>query len=252
MILVLALFNGETKILTLNGQEMKIYNEDHSLYKTIQIPAQTGEFTVNVVSQHIFDSDDDLEFMVIDETDVENGILYNTVIYNEDGTVLLKADGLAPIWNSSELSSFNFVDESTFSTFIKETSDGLKLYLTSAYYDYGTPMVTEQILKVYSLPGSLPKITSVDSPASAPQNLLEAYPNPASSVVQIGYELPENASQGVVKIYNEQGILVKSLTVDHTFDHLLLNVADFNAGVYTYRLETDNFASEAQKLVVMR
>ncbi len=230
--------NGEIKIFSYDNSELRIYNLDHSLEKTITLDLPEGldkngyDCYITYVSESLFDLDDGIEFLIEWEyydSDLGQGFSF-VGVFDETGTPLLEVpdfEGGYP--NPSERP-------------VVETDNGVKLILQE---EDG-----EEKTRVYSLPGQLYNITSVETPAGVES--LQAYPNPASDVVQIAYAIPEGQTQGALKIYNEQGILVKSFVVDETFDHLLLNVADFEQGVYTYRLEGNSFATEAEKLVVMR
>jgi len=77
-----------------------------------------------------------------------------------------------------------------------------------------------------------------------------AYPNPASSVVNIDYALNKKDAQ--IALYNILGVQVYAQTLNSTEGTAKINVADFAQGIYFYTIKVDGKAVETKKLVISR
>lgn len=152
------------------------------------------------VSQHLFNDDDKLEFIVWVMT---NGYRYQFCVYNEDMECL-------------------FTSYERFSTTQKFT-----LYPTSAGYllsvgnDTGTPFY--YALSDYQVETS---VKTVSLPASV------AYPNPAGETITLPYKLAQGTS--VMNIYSIDGQLIESRQIDSLSGGILLNVSGYAPGIYLY------------------
>lgn len=79
----------------------------------------------------------------------------------------------------------------------------------------------------------------------------QAYPNPASSVVNFDYNI--NASdRASVSVYNLLGQEVKSQQVNGVQGHLSVSVADLNEGIYFCKLFVNGCAVSTEKFVVKK
>lgn len=79
----------------------------------------------------------------------------------------------------------------------------------------------------------------------------QAYPNPASSVVNFDYNI--NASdRASVSVYNLLGQEVKSQQVNGMQGHLSVSVADLNEGIYFCKLFVNGCAVSTEKFVVKK
>lgn len=112
---------------------LKIHNEDFSIYKEIPLEISKGYNVVKVMylSQGLFDLDDEIEFLFFES----NGLKSNTKIINEDGSILMefeKSDGPA----------------------VFQGKDSAILVLRSGKFD-GETKRTLFKTKYYSLPGKL-------------------------------------------------------------------------------------------------
>lgn len=77
----------------------------------------------------------------------------------------------------------------------------------------------------------------------------KAFPNPATSLVTIPYQLPEGVDHAEIRLTNGIGQVMKSYKVDRTFRELKVQTADLPKGVYTYQLKTDQGIISTGKLV---
>lgn len=79
----------------------------------------------------------------------------------------------------------------------------------------------------------------------------QAYPNPASSVVNFDYNI--NASdRASVSVYNLLGQEVKNQQVNGMQGHLSVSVADLNEGIYFCKLFVNGSAVSTEKFVVKK
>lgn len=97
-----------------------------------------------------------------------------------------------------------------------------------------------------------------DSTAGVNENNLDnyflVYPNPAygGTTVTLQYELPKGETQGELILYNTQGAEVKRYKVDDTFNDLLLDNTQLQAGTYFYQLTTSKGRVGSKKMVVVK
>jgi hypothetical protein len=83
--------------------------------------------------------------------------------------------------------------------------------------------------------------------------LKQNFPNPFNPSTTIYYALPEESAVELM-IYDVLGNQVLSYTVDKQsagYHKYIFNAAEYNSGVYIYRLRTDNFI-ETKKMVLMK
>ena len=211
------------------NNQCKIYNTDHSLWKTIAMTVPTGRYlySVTYVSDALFNTDSKVElaytWYAYDTTLFY--YTYNTRVIDEDGIELLNVPGCS---------------------FIDVVSAGAKGTKMLAYvYDYSKVYYTTNTL-VYSLPGTLPAYGMI---SRGNEYLHKAYPNPAQAVVNIPYELPEGTGQGQVLLINGSGQVLKSYRVDRTFHELTIPTGDLPVGVLLYQLKTSEGIIGSGKLI---
>ncbi len=92
--------------------------------------------------------------------------------------------------------------------------------------------------------GSAAGIVDIDDNAS-----LNAYPNPATSLVNIDYSLNKITNADLV-IYNALGVQVMNYTVNQAEGTIHLDMSGFNKGLYFYRFEAANYQTETYKVVL--
>ena len=205
-------------LMDITNSQCLIYNTDHSLWKTIALTVPDSMYLYNIqyVTDTLFNKDSKVElaytYYYYDKTLFY--LTYYTRVIDEDGIELLAIPGC------------NFVDV------IASGSNGTKLL---AYvYDYSLVLYTVNTL-VYSLPGSLP-------PGGVRTEgmgfLKNAYPNPASSMVSIPYQLPDGINNAQIVLINGSGQILRSYRVDRTFHDLLIPTGDLPKGILLYQLKT--------------
>lgn len=99
-------------------------------------------------------------------------------------------------------------------------------------YNLGTVGIAENIFKV--------------------AKVSNAYPNPASSMVNFDYQLPVSASDAQIKISNLLGTTVSVIDLTKNEGKASLNVSNLKDGVYFYTLIVNNSTTVTRKFVVNR
>ncbi|MFY9309945.1 MAG: T9SS type A sorting domain-containing protein [Bacteroidia bacterium] len=221
------------------NKEVKFYNLNHTLWKTISyagtIDLNSGSNTRDIlyISQHLFDTDNEIEFLY-DDIDQNDAFVSVTQIVNEDGSILFTENNAGP-WvkinfPQPQLSIYN-------------TVSGTKMILSLSNGD----------ANVYSLAGTL-SAGIVANPSSELNQLKTsvAYPNPTNSSTKIDYTLPNNITKGEIVFYDTHGKEIKRFNVDNTFNSLLISTEDLQSGIYYYNLQTTQGNSGAKKLVTVK
>jgi len=227
--------------------QVNLYNLDHSLYASINIPAQPAYFGIAYITEDLFDTDStNLEYLI---SSVMNASTFFVKIYRQNGTLLFQRDS-ATVTFSAILANNDYRSN------IVPTDSGTKMFLGiyTPYYNHS---------EVYSLPGVLPcpmVCGNISSEGSFPVQIEEAvqknfnnpYPNPTSSQIRIPYQLPQGEPKGEIVFYDLAGVEVKRYKVDNAFTELILTTSDLAAGSYYYQLQTAHTKSEGKKLLVVK
>ncbi len=211
--------------------QCRLYNIDHSLYKTISCNVPGGFYLADIkfLSEKLFDSDSGIELLCTyySYNSAKAYYDYDSKIINDDGSQITFIDG----------GLYNYINETSENTF--------KLF--SYCYDYSVS--PEKVwTNIYSLPGTMVSAKSMNE--ESPGILLNAFPNPASNSIKVAYSLPENVSQGTLHLIDNSGRQVEQFTVDNHTDHLMLDVSRYESGVYVYFIEFGNSKTLAKKLLV--
>ena len=211
---------------------LKLYNLDHSLWKTIALPVPAGALlgsTDGYISDRLFNNDNLVEVCY---SYYFSGAGYTINVINEYADSILFVDG-------------HLVKR------IEPSSDGYKLIT------YSTAASGYQTVKVFALPGTLPCKSCAQTPSGILQGEhqsveCEVSPNPVQTILKITYDLPPAANEGTLWVYDAAGKPVRSYTVDRTFSELLIPTGDYAPGMYMYELRTDLATCCAGKFVVVR
>lgn len=211
---------------------VKLYNLDHSIFKTMTFPVLSGLSTqVLYVSETTFDLDATVEFMVSysDDNNWANSV---TKIVEESGVLILNAAGETPSFNA----------DATAYGAIFNTPNGTKMILDNH---------TDSASKVYSLPGTIVASAIKDVNYDS-INFLTPYPNPAGNYITLAYTLPSSIKEATVTIYDIEGKIVKSYTIDHNYTELLIDTERFVNGTYLCQINSDGMKISDTKFIVQR
>lgn len=216
-----------------NTQQFKLYNTNHSLWKTINAyltSTPLGPYPVSNYhfSQNLFNSDNLVEVCY----DVVSSTGDSVIVINENGVVIFRALGYQAKFVNTGATSFKMI--------------------------VSIPAGASVFSKIYSLPGTLPcdpcngATGIVSQNSNGIQMLSNPFPNPTSGKTTINYELPEGVTQGKLIFYDTNGKLIKEFTIDRTFKELQISNEDLSSGTYYYQMQTKNGASEGKKLVIIK
>ena len=213
------------------GNQCEIYNMDHSLWKTIDLPVPAGMYLSDIryVSENLFDLDNlvELAYTYYDYDTTLYYYTYYTKIIKENGSELLSIPGCSYIE-------------------IKETSDN-KAKLFAYIYDYSVLPYTLQT-GVYGLPGSL--LTAPESSGFPSANAGAPYPNPATSMVNIPYLMAESSPGGTLVLMNQSGQILRQYPLHPGSTHIQLRTEGYPAGLYLYQIEVPGHPVAQGKIMI--
>ncbi|MBP7390023.1 MAG: T9SS type A sorting domain-containing protein [Chitinophagales bacterium] len=211
---------------------LKLYNLDHSIFKTMTFPVLSGVSTqVLYVSETTFDLDATIEFMVAysDDNNWANSV---TKIVEESGALIFDGPGETPSLNA----------DATAYGAIFNTPSGTKMILDNH---------TDNASKVYSLPGTL-VATAIQDVNYDNNNFLAPYPNPAGNYITLAYSLPSSIKEAKVSVYDMEGRIVKSYTIDHNYTEILIDTQGFGNGTYLCQINSNETRIADTKFIVLR
>lgn len=203
------------------GTQLKIYNANFSLIKTVNVPMPTNydrlifwysaEECSYSISKHIFNIDDKLEFLV-EVYDTSGNFGAKLLLINDDGT-LLKDFHSTPLTKSYAES---------FEIFHDSVNNINKLLV------HNRANISNDQTDVYSLPTS--NLTSKEIKS---KNKLTAFPIPTSKILNI-YNPKNNVNK--VEIFDATGKLVISKSFNSNEEKITINVENLTKGNYIYKI----------------
>ena len=84
----------------------------------------------------------------------------------------------------------------------------------------------------------------------AAQNVINAYPTPATDVINFDYDLNGSVNSAAVVVYNMAGQEVMRNDLNGMSGKLSMNVSDLSSGVYFYSLVINGKTEKSSKIVV--
>lgn len=220
-------------LMDVPASQCRIYNTDHSLFKTINCPVPSGYYLSDVkyLSEGLFNSDSQIELICTYYKYVSSGnsyyYMYGSKIIGESGNTLLTIDG---------------------AQYVYPIQSGTNEYKLFAYcYDYS--VFPEKVwTNIYNLPG-IPVFSASlnDQPKDI---LLKAFPNPANEVIRLEYQLPDYVKTAHLNVYDTTGRKIRNFAIDSHSDHIAMTVSDLTPGTYLYNIEFDNQRTTSKKIVV--
>lgn len=208
--------SGKKYMMTdVTSGNIKLYNLNHSLWKTINFPTIAGFSPIYPynVSEHLFNLDNQIEVLMVYMNTSTNPATLQTRIFNEVGTTV------------ADFPNRNFHN------IVDAGANGWKLLLTDG----------NLTREVYSVPGTSSNLGINDDNEISTSELL-AYPNPGSTVLNIPYEL-NNGGNGQITIYSSTGQIIESFTVDSNFNNLVLDISNYGIGSYYYQVSSNGILS---------
>lgn len=193
-----------------DGNTIQIYKPDFSLEKTVTLNLPSG-YTLSIasVSQHLYNTDNSYEITItaFNNSETSNQRYYHAIV-NENGSVLQ-----------------NFGYAYSLSGTCCRIGGQLRYVLSKMMFDGS---ILSKSLEVYSCSGNYSGIAPIEAP-----NQLLPYPNPATSIINLPYELTQGTT-AKMKIFNSNGQLVEVKQLGSHFNNILLNVDNYVHGIYFY------------------
>lgn len=210
--------------------QCRIYNTDHSLFKTVNCNIPSGFFLSDIkfVSEKIFDSDAGIELLCTfyKYYSSQQYYEYDSKIINEDGSQIVFIDGAL----------YNYINQTG--------ENSWQLFS----YCYNFSIFPEKVwTNIYNLPAT---VVSAQYLNKSEEISINAFPNPASETINVTYSLPKNVHQGILHLYDSSGKKVEQFIIDNHTDHLTFDVGRFKSGIYLYFIEYGNTKTPSQKLVI--
>lgn len=226
--------------------QVLLYNLDYTLWKTINIPAipNYNPTTAYYISENLFKIDG-LVDMAIHYTPSSSTPARESkqVIIDETGAIIFTVDSSWVLQvMATGTDTFKAISNNTF---YAGTNSGSRGGL--------------QRCSVYSLPGTIPcslcggiglgfKVPNGNTTG----DLAAPIPNPSTNQVKISYSLPLGVKKGTITIYNSNGQLVKTLTVDNTFQYITLDNSELQSGNYFYNLSANGMQTTAKEMIIIK
>jgi hypothetical protein len=214
-------------LMDVGRSECRIYNLDHSLWKTISIklPANYYLSDVKFVTQNLFNTDGNVELWYSAYNWVSTGTdtgyyRYESKVIDEQGKVLASVDN----------GSYAYIIQTG------ETRFSLLVYAYDNSFWPGS--VKTHLFSIPSTPTTIYHVASL---------LEDPYPNPASQVIHL--PLGAANSTGSLQVFSLTGQMVTQLQLNGQ-SVIQLNTAGWTPGTYTYRIQGVDGLSEAKKFSI--
>jgi hypothetical protein len=114
------------------------------------------------------------------------------------------------------------------------------------FYDLGDPDINASVVVKYAYSAA----EGVNDNTFNNVSFSNAYPNPATNMVNIDYNLNNNASSASVKVINLLGSVVKSANLSVGSNKVSFDVSDLTQGVYFYSIIVDGNIHQTKKLII--
>lgn len=199
--------SGINYYTTNNQNQIMFYNASHSLYKTVTLPlgANFELSKVILVTDKFFNTNAEIEFLVVSNNYTEGAFEQKMTLYNENAVNLQEfgdrftADAIK-------------ISDSSFKLIVSQDTSGNNLY------------------DIYGVAGTL---------SAQQQQMLVSdhfvYPNPASNRLNITNPMIDGES-GAVKIYTINGAKVLEQPVNGSEKSIMLDITGLSSGTYIYKI----------------
>lgn len=205
------------------NSKIKLYNIDHSIWKTIDIPVlpsfELNTVYINTISENLFNSDSKVEYIALYINTSVTPMQKNTRVYDETGAIVEE-------FPDRIFNGIFSTDSTTFKMFL---SDG------------------DLIREVYNLPGSSSNVNIQHENETS--FIRHSYPNPSSNFITIPYNLEHANVTGILNIYNSNGQVIESFNIDNYFDSILVDLSKYSPGTYFYSVSQKGIESSSNSFI---
>lgn len=230
------------------AKQIKLYNLNHTIFKTINIPAlpkyRTGNsdsiVSISYITENLFNSDNLIEFVAYDgqfDTQLTTPYFGSMKVFNENGITIFSGDSLMPCLKR-DATYYGYEGKGDF---IFNTTAGSKMILFS--YKNNIPSQ-----RVYSLPGIL--VTGIQKNNENYNNALP-FPNPTNNSITLPYKL-DSGKEGKLVINDINGKILFEYKIDTTFDNVLIDTNTMTAGNYFYSIYSSDKKVSTGKFIVTK
>lgn len=217
-------------------EQCRIYHSDYTEWKTINISVPDNHWLADIqyVSQHLFNSDDAVEMLIVYYQYVQTSnsyyYVYTTQVIDEYGSVLLDVP----------LGAYSLVYNT------KDVGSKLLVYKMD-YSVFPYPVTT----KIYSIPGVLSGTGEEQILNSKVESGL-AFPNPSNGNFSLNYSIPGQPRESWFILYNLEGAEILREPLSPERNQVDVARPDLPAGQYLYRIVTPNYQSRGHKLTISK
>jgi hypothetical protein len=221
---------GEFKyyVMDVPSNQCRLYNEDHTLFKTIDLSVPAGYFLndIKYISRRTFNSDDYIELLYlyykVEEVNSQSVYTYGLKVVSENGDLLLnKANG-----GFAEIKEFN--GEAKLLTYQYIWNDTYYLVYTDVYSIYGS---TNKSVEVKSSRG------------------LRIAPNPINKNLSVYPGSISDASNGEIIISDIKGRQILNQTFFQGDRKINIATDDLPPGSYILNVVTEKGIVESEKII---
>lgn len=125
--------------------------------------------------------------------------------------------------------------------------DGTPVQVTMRFYNRDTP--SDYVEHTFHFATSA---TPIEEETSFPSPRLQLYPNPANSFTQFRYELPPQAKNAQIILYNLIGRKLTTVSLSSPIGEARLPLEQYPAGIYMISLVEDGKLLATRRLVIKR
>jgi len=206
------------------NDEIRVYNLDNTLLKTMTVPSavRNGRSYIRVIhlTKYLFDSDEEYEYLISFSNTSGSTHYYSCYILNEDGTVLLDGSNFIA---SATTNQFGGVNNDGI---IKKDNGDVKIVLSNF-----NPDSSINKTQVYSLPGV---VYTLSKEAEIKFKSIAVVPNPTINKINLVYH--GNVNDGEIIIYSQTGQLIKQVSIEKGTSNTKVDLSKFSTGTYYYQV----------------
>lgn len=201
--------------------QVKLYNTNHSLWKTINVPTIAGYTLIGVynISEGLFNTNSQVECVAYYANYSSSPVQLYTKVIDETGAVIKDIPNRA------------------FAGVVATSSNTFKLIVND----------NNMIRDIYSLPGILSNLGLPNDGELGQVGL--SFPNPSNQFITLSYDLSVSNTAGIMNIYNLNGQLIESFNVDNSFNNILLDISNYSNGTYRYSLTVNGIESTSNSFI---
>jgi hypothetical protein len=201
--------------------QVKLYNTNHSIWKTINVPTISGFTLIGVynISEGLFNTDNQVECVAYYANYSSTPAQLYTKVIDENGTVIKDIPNRA------------------YAGVVAISSNTFKLIVND----------NNMIREVYSLPGTS---INLGLPTGGVEGQVGvSYPNPTNQYITLPYDLNGTSSTAVMRIYNANGQIIESFNIDNSFNNILLDLSNYASGTYRYNITVNGVESNSNSFI---